>query len=433
LKESYLQTCSVLVNLLEMGQGWRQGHSAEVARLVVLLADRLGLDASKRWDLRIAALMHELGKPAEPHLTLLAMDDNDEHRALGRRVHLTPTKLLESAEFPSAAQKILEALYERGDGQGIPGKRSAQDIPLGTRLLQVVDAFTDLVQNPRAPGGRASAQGAALTRLQDAAKRGILDSDAVDIFLQVTTGDDMRDQLIGDRPRIMVIDGDVEATTVLEIKLVAAGYDVRVVRTTAEAAREVLAGRLDLILSEVDVEPVDGFGFLQRIRADRRTKVFPLIFVSERSEAEDVNRGFELGAVDYIVKPYKPELLLAKVRMALSKKPAQATDMRGVSGSLQEMSLPDILQILSAGQKTGALRVRFDDGTGEIFLDRGQVVQAAYGDKSGESAFYAMLPQNQGQFDLDPNAAIPDRAINMSTEGLMLEAMRRFDEVSHGH
>jgi len=191
----------------------------------------------------------------------------------------------------------------------------------------------------------------------------------------------------------------------------------------------VLAGRLDLILSEVEIEPVDGFGFLQRIGADPRTKSVPLIFVSERSDAADVNRGFELGAADYIVKPYNPELLLAKVRMALAKKPAQAADKRGVSGSLQEMSLPDILQILSAGQKTGALRVQYSEGLGEIFLDHGQIVQATYGGQSGESAFYAMLPRVEGQFDLDPNAPIPPRAINMSTEGLMLEAMRRFDEV----
>jgi response regulator RpfG family c-di-GMP phosphodiesterase len=429
-QESYLQTTSVLVNLLEMGQGWRQGHSTEVARLVQLLADRVGLGPQDIWELRVAALMHELGKPAEPHLTMLTMDGNNELRALARRVHLTPSKLLESAHLPPKVTQLLGALYERADGEGIPGKLSGRDVPLGARLLQVVDAFADLVQNPRAPGGRTADQKAALERLREASKRGVLDENAVDIFYQVTTGDEMRDQLIGDRPRVMVIDSDAESTTVLELKLVAAGYDVRVVKTTAEAAREVLAGRLDLILSEVVLKPVDGFGFLQRIRADGRTKNVPLIFVSERSDANDVNRGFELGAVDYIVKPYNPELLLAKVRMALAKKPAQAADKRGVSGSLQEMSLPDILQILSAGQKTGKLRVRFADRTGEIFLDRGQVVQATYGDQRGEQAFYAMLPQGEGQFDLDPNAAVPERAIHMSTEGLMLEAMRRYDEIS---
>lgn len=427
-QESYLQTCSVLVNLLEMGQGWRQGHSTEVARLVQLLADRVGLGPQETWELRIAALMHELGKPAEPHLTQLSMDGSNELRALARRVHLTPNKLLESANLPPRVTNLLSTLYERGDGGGIPGKLSGRDVPLGARLLQVVDTFADLMQNPRAPGGRASDQRAAIEALKAAAASKVLDSNAVDIFVQVTTGDEMRDQLIGDRPRIMIIDADAESTTVLELKLVAAGYDVRVVKTTAEAAREVLAGRLDLLLSEVVLEPVDGFGFLQRIRADTRTKNVPLIFVSERSDAADVNRGFELGAVDYIVKPYNPELLLAKVRMALARKPAQAADKRGVSGSLQEMSLPDILQILSAGQKTGALRMHFADGKGEIFLDRGQIVQAIYGSLSGESAFYAMLPRGEGQFDLDPNAPMPQRAIHMSTEGLMLEAMRRFDE-----
>jgi DNA-binding response OmpR family regulator len=112
------------------------------------------------------------------------------------------------------------------------------------------------------------------------------------------------------------------STAVLEQKLVAAGCEARVVRTTAEAALVVLSERVDLILSEVRLEPVDGFIFLERLRADKRTCDLPVIFVSDRTAPEDLNRGFELGALDYIFKPYTPEVLVAKVRRVLDQRPA---------------------------------------------------------------------------------------------------------------
>lgn len=430
LRDSYFQVTNTLVSLLEMGKGWRQGHSTEVARLSRLLAEKINLSEDKIWDITIAALLHEIGMPQDPHLTLLSLHHQPDDRVKARKFYQTPINLLEAAQLSAGTIEILQTLYERLDGTGIPGKKTKHELSVETRLLQIVDAFIDLVQNSSTAAGHAKNTNEAIARLKDAATHGIFDLKIVLQLEQVVTGNEEKNQLIGARPKLLLIDADIESTTVLELKLVAAGYDVSVVSTTAEAAREVLAGPLDLILSEIDLKPVDGFGFLQRIRSDARTKNIPLIYLSSRAEADDVNKGFAVGAADYIVKPYNPELLLAKVRMALTKKPAQAIDHRGVSGSLKEMSFPDILQILSAGQKSGLLTLKFSDAKGEIFLEKGQVIQARYNHLSGEKAFYALLPRIDGHFDLDPNAKLPAREIHMSTEGLILEATRRFDEAN---
>jgi response regulator RpfG family c-di-GMP phosphodiesterase len=427
-RERYFETCAVLINLLEMGHGWRQGHSAELARMVGLLAKQMGLTSEESWHLRLAALFHELGKPVDTHLTPVSIEADPSLRELAARVYSTPARLLEAANLPQEVTRHLAALYEKVDGDGTPGKLSNGDVTLGSRLLSVLDTCVEIMQNPRAPGGRVTDRDQALERIKGYAEKGILDSAAADVFLQLgSTNDDSDDPLLGSRPRILVIDPDREATTVLELKLISQGYDVRVVKTTAEAAREVLGGGLDLILSEVTLNPVDGFGFLARIRQDPRTKSIPLIFLTERSDAADVNRGFELGAVDYITKPVNLELLLPKIRVALGKS-GHTNAQRGVSGSLEEMSLTDILQILSAGKKNGALRLRFPSGNGEIFLDSGKVVEARYAGRSGEDAFYAMLPLKEGIFRLDPDTPIPSPTIRKPTEALMLEAMRRFDE-----
>jgi response regulator RpfG family c-di-GMP phosphodiesterase len=318
--DSFVQTVGVLVSLIESGQGWRQGHSSEVGRLAGSLGERVGLDPDGMLALRLASYLHDLGKPADPHLTLLSLEALPEARALASKVFATPIKLLESARLPAEVERTITSVYERVDGHGVPGKRYGREIPLGARMIATIDAYLDLTCNPRTPGGRTEDPEAAVQRLREAAARKLFDPDVVNLLHQVVA-ESLRERMVGGRAHVLLIDSDLGSTTVLEQKLAYAGYDVRVVRTTAEAALVVLSEKVDLILSEVRLEPVDGFVFLERLRADPRTQTLPFLFVSERADAEDVNRGFELGAIDYIVKPFTPEVLVAKLKRVLEQRP----------------------------------------------------------------------------------------------------------------
>ncbi|MCC6746469.1 MAG: response regulator [Deltaproteobacteria bacterium] len=327
--EAFVRTVAVLVNVLEMGHGWRQGHSAEVARLVQLLAERTTLPKEQFFSLQLAAYLHDVGRPTDPHLSALSTASAAPSAEPAPRAGVDPLKLLEGIHLPATTTSILVAQHERPDGRGIPGKLAGRGIPLGARLLAVSNAYCDLLANPRAPGGRVTDPLQALARLRDAAERRVLDQYAVDRLAEVLTGDAAEGVAVGQRPRVLVVDRDMESTALLELKLVGAGHDVRVVQTTAEAAREILASPIDLILSEVRLDPVDGFDFLKRMQADARTRQIPLIFVSECADAEDVNRGFELGALDYIVKPYAPELVVAKVKNIVAQRPGARRAQQG--------------------------------------------------------------------------------------------------------
>jgi CheY-like chemotaxis protein len=79
----------------------------------------------------------------------------------------------------------------------------------------------------------------------------------------------------------------------------------------------------DLILLDIMMPEMNGLEVCQRLKADKNTQDIPIIFLSAMSESEDIVRGLELGAVDYVTKPASPEVLRARVRTHLELREAQ--------------------------------------------------------------------------------------------------------------
>jgi hypothetical protein len=148
---------------------------------------------------------------------------------------------------------------------------------------------------------------------------------------------------------------------------------------------------------------------------------------SRRQGGRDAQRAFELGAVDFLAKPISSDVLVAKAKALLDQR-SQTRTSRGVSGSLSEMTLPDIVQIIFYGKKTGKLNVRSNGEAGEIHFMGGNVADAMLGQLRGTDAFYAMMRFKHGDFGLDPTYVPTERLIHESSEALLLEGMRRLDE-----
>ena len=118
----------------------------------------------------------------------------------------------------------------------------------------------------------------------------------------------------------------------------------------------------------------------------------------------------------------------SRLAVAANKRPTA----KSMSGSIEEIPLPDLLQLLSTSRKSGVLVVRSDWGTGKIYLRKGQIYFASIDDSFNtgpRKAMFRMLAWQQGFFDLEP----PDeRAVleelQDSTEGLLMEGMRQLDE-----
>src|SRR5436190_22374879 len=97
-------------------------------------------------------------------------------------------------------------------------------------------------------------------------------------------------------------------------------------------------------------------------------------------------------------------------------------------GSLAELHLPDIIQLISVSGKTGVFNLIDGALRGQIFLNEGKIVHAQLEDISGEEAVYALAIWSQGEFKFDPGIATDQKTINKSNTNLLMEAARRLDE-----
>ncbi len=119
------------------------------------------------------------------------------------------------------------------------------------------------------------------------------------------------------KERILVIDDDEAITTALRRALAFEGYTVDVALDGEEGLRKVRDAAPDLIILDILMPGIDGFEVCQRLRAGDDT---PILILTARDEVADRVRGLDAGADDYLVKPFAPDELLARVRALLRRR-----------------------------------------------------------------------------------------------------------------
>jgi adenylate cyclase len=116
---------------------------------------------------------------------------------------------------------------------------------------------------------------------------------------------------------ILIVD-DTPANIAAALAILKDQYRTRVATSGAKALEHAgAADKPDLILLDVTMPDMDGYEVCTRLKADPETAVIPVVFLTARTEAEDEAKGFELGAVDYIHKPFNPTVVRARVHTHL--------------------------------------------------------------------------------------------------------------------
>jgi DNA-binding response OmpR family regulator len=123
-----------------------------------------------------------------------------------------------------------------------------------------------------------------------------------------------------ERPVILAADDDEDILALIAFRLERSGYTVILARDGEEALALARDERPDLAVLDVMMPKLDGFELTRRLRTDEATSRMPIILLTARAQDADVQRGFDVGADDYLRKPFSPQELRARVQAILGRR-----------------------------------------------------------------------------------------------------------------
>jgi len=183
---------------------------------------------------------------------------------------------------------------------------------------------------------------------------------------------------------ILAVDDEEDILELLRYNLSREGYRVKAAASGEEAVRLALSLLPDLILLDLLLPGMDGLEVCRRLKADARTRSISLIMLTAKGEEADIVAGLELGADDYVTKPFSPRVLLARIRTVLRRRTAEVP---ADTAPLQYKDLsinPGRHEVLLAGQPLDLTVTEFQllhllaRRPGWVFT-RSQMVQVVHG------------------------------------------------------
>ena len=411
-----------LIKRLEVNHPRYRTHISKQEILLRLMFKRLEFSQVEERQIWLAFYLHHQDLP-EPHPCLLSLKEDKKLREMTEANLPRSIKDWKLLQLPKLTFEVLKGLYECMDGSGFPAGAKGEEIPKGARILAIVDSFEELTfRNPGISGAEAIKQ----MRAQGA----LFDPQMLDTFAEEIQRFERYEK--GQISRILLLDADSHLTTKLEELLLERNYWVRVCHSIIEAEQVCRDEEFDLVVLEMEWgDDEDSFSFIDEMKKVQSNPEF--IFLTTEN-ADEVMEKALVVARDYLNKPQNHNMIVTKIRKHLreieNEKKRQARKS-GLSGSIKEIGLPELLQVLSQGRKTGKLTVQQGDDVGHIYLDQGYVVNALYKEEKGRDAFFKLVVWTDGVFSMNPDETTTEELIQGSLDGLILDALRMHDEQEH--
>jgi two-component system, OmpR family, alkaline phosphatase synthesis response regulator PhoP len=187
------------------------------------------------------------------------------------------------------------------------------------------------------------------------------------------------------KEKILVIDDEEDILELVRYNLAKEGYRVACVTSGEQALREVKEGAPDLILLDLMLPGLDGLDACRRLKSDPVTSIIPIIMLTAKGEDADIVTGLELGAEDYVTKPFSPRVLLARLKACLRRKRQEETDETAILRVGDLTINPSRHEVLVKDKPAGLTATEFRilyflaRRSGWVF-SRDQIIKAVKGD-----------------------------------------------------
>ena len=152
---------------------------------------------------------------------------------------------------------------------------------------------------------------------------------------------------------ILVVD-DTESNIDILVDVLDEKYDIRVALDGQSALEIAESEHPDLILLDIMMPGMDGYEVCRRLKRSEKTQDIPVIFVTSMGEVEDETRGFEVGAIDYIVKPISPPVVKSRVRSTLNLK-KKTEQLEDLSHKLSKYLSPQVFESIFSGKQNARI------------------------------------------------------------------------------
>ena len=228
--------------------------------------------------------------------------------------------------------------------------------------------------------------------------------------------------------KLLLADPDLASVRALTRALRQKGYQVHSARDGARALELAVLRHPDLVLYDRGCGMLDARTFVDILRTNPRTDTIPVVVTASAEEADEAMRDVP-GAL--LRKPYNLDEVLAHIDdlMARAERArSDAAEPQEIEGALAQLALPDLLQTLALGRRTGRVTLRRAAERGEVELAEGRPVDARTGAAQGEKALYRLLGWAEGTFSFQPGPAAAESRIQRGTDELLLEGARQLDE-----
>ncbi len=423
IMDFYFSTLEVFLNLQNTVDTQQFRITQTTVHYARLIAQKLGLSRKKVDEIILAGYFHNLPAILSP--------GSGQKTASLEETSQSKTEFATVFNSPLDINPVLNRLSENFDGSGSPDGLKGDEIPIGSRILSAAEHFAIRHRSASDPPLTSKL----LTEFFKPVSGSRFDPNVLKTLINVYNTEDALGIEKTGRESVLVADPDQQLVTWLRLKLSGEGIGIHWAHNGDEAMKMLSKEKPDLVISEVALPRIDGYNLCQMVREKPETQNLPFLFLSSRKDPMSVTKGLDMGADDFMSKPVNFEILLAKINKGLEKRREERLKKeqeRGVSGSLLDMEIIDIAQILASGMKTALIQVTDQKLEGKIFVDRGQIVHAEAPNLSGRDALYNLITWKKGSFQIIHNITSLKQTISESVDAVLLEGLRRLDEAGRG-
>ncbi len=305
LYQRFLGAMQSLVFALEATDRYTAGHSRRVSEISMAIGEKLHLDARQMEDLRWGSLLHDIGKIAISQAIINKPDKltPEEYEHVISHT-IVGASIMQPVVRNESVLAIIEHHHAHYNGRGLHQKIQGETIPLLARIVAVADAYDAMTSNRSYRTAMTHDEAFMEIRNEIGVQ---FDPLVANAFLELP-----QSKIHPEKNNVLIAD-DEPSVRLLTRSVLSSDYTVVEAANGSEALKAAIKYKPSLILMDILMPEMDGLQAVHELKSKPQTKEIPVIMLTAIDQRLNKKLSADLGANDYIIKPFHPQELLDSI------------------------------------------------------------------------------------------------------------------------